>query len=285
MIKYGKLYKDVKKWNSLFVRGQVMSREELIQNDVLAVEVLEDEKDLFYEMALEMVGTIRANNACNRRTVMICPTTTLGQYPIFVRLVNRERLSLKKVYFVHPAEYVDDKGAWVFGGASLRDVMDFVLYSQLDRELVMSEKQRLFPDPKRMGAIERITHALGGVDVCFATVSAHGGIDFNDPEEGMDAATYCALPQRIVTMTRKRRNLEALDTLGGLLKTMPTAVMTIGMKVVLGAEKIRLFGTKAWQGAKVLEAVCGAQAAACPISLLREHPNTWVMLTEEAVAC
>ena len=42
---------------------------------------LGDSGEVFYEIAMEMVNTIKANNAAGKHTVFICPVGPVGQYP------------------------------------------------------------------------------------------------------------------------------------------------------------------------------------------------------------
>ena len=74
---------------------------------------LGDSGEVFYELALTMVSEIEKNNAAGRRTVFICPVGPVGQYPIFVRLVNERRLSLKNCGFINMAEYLTDEKEWI----------------------------------------------------------------------------------------------------------------------------------------------------------------------------
>ena len=90
-----------------------ISAQELGQGAKLPILKLGDSGEVFYEMALEMVSTIRANNAAGKHTVFICPVGPVGQYPIFVRLVNREKLSLKNCWFINMDEYLTDDGQWI----------------------------------------------------------------------------------------------------------------------------------------------------------------------------
>ena len=63
--------------------------QELGRGAKIPVYALGDSGEVFYELALQMTDAIRANNAAGRPTVFICPVGPVGQYPIFVRLVNR----------------------------------------------------------------------------------------------------------------------------------------------------------------------------------------------------
>ena len=90
-----------------------ISAQELGKGAKLPILKLGDSGEVFYEMAAEMCAAIRANNAAGKPTVFICPVGPVGQYPIFVRLVNREQLSLKNCWFINMDEYLNDDGQWI----------------------------------------------------------------------------------------------------------------------------------------------------------------------------
>ena len=84
--------------------------ERLGEGAKLPVLKLGDSGEVFYEFAVQMVSEIQKNNAAGRHTVFICPVGPVGQYPIFVRLVNRDRISLKNCWFLNMDEYLTEDG-------------------------------------------------------------------------------------------------------------------------------------------------------------------------------
>ena len=58
-----------------------------------------DSAEVFFDLALEMVSTIREHNARGEKTVFICPVGPVGHYPYFVKMVNDQRISLKDCWF------------------------------------------------------------------------------------------------------------------------------------------------------------------------------------------
>ena len=100
---------------------------------------LGDSGEVFYELALTMVSEIEKNNAAGRRTVFICPVGPVGQYPIFVRLVNERRLSLKNCWFINMDEYLTDGKEWIDESSplSFRGFMKRNVYTKIDPELLM----------------------------------------------------------------------------------------------------------------------------------------------------
>ncbi|MEE0611834.1 MAG: glucosamine-6-phosphate isomerase, partial [Collinsella stercoris] len=55
--------------------------EELGRSARVPLTVLGDSGEVFYELALEMINTIREHNERGERTVFICPVGPVGQYP------------------------------------------------------------------------------------------------------------------------------------------------------------------------------------------------------------
>ena len=98
------------------------------------------------------------------------PRRPRGQYPIFVRLVNRERISLKNCWFINMDEYLNDDETWIDieSPLSFRGFMRNTVYTKVDPELLMPEEQRVFPDPSDPGKVDRLIEELGGVDIAFA---------------------------------------------------------------------------------------------------------------------
>ena len=151
-----------------------ISAEELGKNAKVPLLKLGDSGEVFYEIALEMVNEIEKNNAIGRRTVFICPVGPVGQYPIFVRLVNERRLSLKNCWFINMDEYLTDDGEWIDESSALsfHGFMNRTVYSKIDPELVMPENQRIFPDPHDPDHIAKVIDELGGVDIAFGGIGA-----------------------------------------------------------------------------------------------------------------
>ena len=126
-----------------------IGREELGKDAKIPIVVCKEPGEAFYELALEMVEEIEKNNAAGRRTVFICPVGPVGHYPIFVRLVNERKISLKDCWFFNMDEYLTDEGEWVpkEDRLSFRGFMERTVYSKIAPELNIPEEQRIFPDP------------------------------------------------------------------------------------------------------------------------------------------
>ncbi|MCD2502029.1 glucosamine-6-phosphate isomerase [Clostridium sp. NSJ-145] len=261
--------------------------EELVNNDVIDVKVLGDAGEVFYEMALDMIEEINKNNEEGKRTVFICPVGPTGQYPIFVRLVNKHKISLKNVWFINMDEYMIDENTPISKGheLSFRGFMEKSVYSKIDLDLVMSENQRIFPEVGNEQKVMETIEKLGGVDICFGGIGINGHIAFNEPPEQHEVCTaedFKNRTTRVLNISRETITINAVGSLGGAIKAMPKMCITIGMKEILSARKIKLYCFRDWHGAIVREGIFGERTVACPLSLLRDHNDVEITLTSNA---
>lgn len=261
-----------------------ISREDLGKGAKIPLIKLGDSGEVFYEMALEMVNTIQEKNAKGETTVFICPVGPVGQYPIFVRLINEKRVSLKNVWFINMDEYLNDDETYIRKDSplSFHGFMDRVVYSQLDPELVMPEEQRVFPDPKDPENIQRVIDRLGGVDVCFGGIGINGHVAFNEAQDELTPEEFAALPTRVLSISRETRTANAIGDLGGAIDAMPKKCVTIGMKEILSAKKIRLGVFRDWHRSVVREAAYGEVSAHFPVSLVQRHPDACIYVNANA---
>lgn len=255
-----------------------ISPEELLQSPRIPLLVARSAGEVYYEYAIQMLAEIVHNNAAGRRTVFILPCGPTEQYPIFTRLVNRYRISLKDVWFINMDEYLEN-GAWLDDRFSFRRVMDAVLYDHIDPELAMPVQQRVFPDPRHTEAIGELIEQLGGVDMAMGGIALNGHFAFNEPEPGMSAEEFSQLPTRVIDLSPETKAKDAILSRGGAIDAIPDQAITVGMKELLSARRIRVSMLLDMQRAVVRRACHGEVSAACPITLVQNHPDAMLMVT------
>ncbi len=245
---------------------------------------LGDSGEVFYEMALEMVSTIKENNAAGKHTVFICPVGPVGQYPIFVRLVNQDRVDLKNCWFINMDEYLNDDETYIDFNSplSFHGFMNRTVYSQIAPELVMPEEQRIFPDPKDPDHIARVIEQLGGVDIAFGGIGINGHLAFNEARDDLSAEEFAQLHTRVLEISRETRTANAIGDLNGAIDAMPRKCITIGMAEILAARKIRLGVFRDWHRSVVRQAAYGEVSAHFPATLLQNHKDARIYVNANA---
>ena len=257
-------------------------REQLLKAPNIPLRIFENSQAVFREMAREMATEIRKNNEKDRRTVMICPVGPVRQYPYFTELVNRERLKLDQVWILNMDEYLTGEGDWIpkEDSLSFRGFMEREVYGRIDPKLLMPKEQRVFPDPRELSRIPELIRQLGGVDICFGGIGINGHVAFNEADPSMSSEIFLEQSVRILKIREETRAVNAVGSLGGALEDMPHLCVTIGMKEIFGAKKIRLGCFRDWHRGVVRRAAYGERTPEFPVTLLAVHRDIAIWMPE-----
>jgi glucosamine-6-phosphate deaminase len=264
--------------------------EELGRGQPVRVRVLGDSASVADDMARAMADVIREAQAQGRGATLIVPVGPVDQFPVLARMVNAERLSLRDVVIINMDEYLTDGGddEWVPADhpLSFRGFMDRQFYGLLDADLAPPPENRVFPDPREPAAIGRLIDRRGGVDACFGGIGINGHLAFNEPPEPgevMSVEKFAELPTRALNLARETRTINAV-TVGGDIAVVPRRCVTVGMKEILTARKLRFYCNRPWQAGVVRRALHGPVTPACPASLMRLHSDAVLSVAEYVAA-
>ncbi len=256
-----------------------ISKEDLGKNSKIPLLKLGDSGEVFYQIALEMVNEIEKNNKENKKTVFICPVGPVGQYPIFVRLVNERNINLKNCWFINMDEYLNDDDTYIDINhkLSFRGFMNKNVYTKIKPELIMPEEQRIFPDPQNIGFIPNKIAELGGVDIAFGGIGINGHLAFNEPNPEMTPEEFAKQKTRVLDISRETRTINSVGDLNGAIDAMPKRCVTIGINEILSARRIVLGVFRDWHRAVVRQAIYGEVSAHFPATLVQNHPNAVII--------
>ena len=256
---------------------------ELLAKTGIPLEIVETEDDTFYHMALDMVSHISANNKLDKQTVFIVPVGPVGQYKKLVWLCGRDRISLKKTWFINMDEYLlpDGKAVPLNHPLSFEGFMKTQFYEKMDDDLNIPVNQRIFPRPGREKEIGELIEKLGGVDVAYGGVGINGHIAFNEPPEPGDNITddeFAALPTRTLSLSRETKTINSVTAASGYIDYIPGKCVTVGMKEILSAKKIRLYMNRTWQNGIIRKIALGEVSRFAPASFLQRHKDAKIIL-------
>lgn len=251
-----------------------VSREELLKSSRIPIRVVETEEDVYADMAQAMLQQIEKNNAAGKNTVLIVPVGPVGQYRILAERVNERKTDLSRVYFINMDEYLDEEDRPVEPEhpLSFSAFMDREWYARVD----MPRENRIFPMPGREGEIAEAIERLGGVDIAFGGIGINGHIAFNEPPEAEEAISdeaFARLPSRSLTLTRETRTINAVTAASGYIDYIPRRCVTVGMREILSARKIRFYMNRVWQKGIVRKIALGPVTRFAPASFFQTHPD------------
>ncbi len=241
------------------------------------LELFADNEQLITAFADHMVTDYRAARAAGRDEVaMIVPVGPVGQYPVLADRCVAQDLSLDRLTLIIMDEYLTDNGEWIDADDPL-SFRGHIAHALTNRLPSAMRPTVLVPDPRDTGTVAETIDRLGGVDVCYAGVGITGHLAFNDPLPGVTDPHHVAnLTTRIVGLAPESRLINSVTAAGGNVARIPRMAITVGMKEILGARKLRIFMNRDWQRAAIRRLACGPITGAFPASLAQTHPD-WTL--------
>lgn len=249
------------------------------------IKVLDAPDDVHRWVARDMADEVKANNAAGRPTQWILPCGPTRQYPYFAEYVNSERISLRNVHVFHMDDCLDWEGRHVplnhpfsYQGWMLRN-----FYGPIDPELSIPEAQRHFPSIYDLDGISNAIQASAGVDTTYGGVGYRGHIAYN---EAPRSPWYSVTPEafrnsktRILHLNDDTLIAVSQRSVGGLSHLVPPMAITMGMKDLLSARRIRLISdTGPWKRAVIRVLLFGPVTTEYPVTFVQEHPDAMIVV-------
>lgn len=264
--------------------------EELGKGCAIDLRVCDTEVDMYWRVAIEVLETVAENNKKGEPTVMVVPYGPLGPYSRLVYLVNKYRVSLKNCVFINMDEYLSDDKTYIDinDPLSFRAGMNRIFYSQIDEELNVLPENRVFPEPGNEGKVMDIINKYGKLDMVFGGVGINGHYAFNEPPEPgetVSAEEFVNRETRVLKITRETKTINAYMNCGANFDAIPDYCITVGMKEMFMAKKVRMCMPRDWNAAALRKILYGGVTANVPCSLFNNHPDAAIYATVEATKC
>jgi glucosamine-6-phosphate deaminase len=265
-----------------------ISRYELGKGQPVRIRIKSDMASIANDMAEAMHQEIVEGIRRGRGATLIIPVGPVDQFPILAQRINAEHTSCRDVMFINMDEYLTDDDRFIAKEhpLSFRGFMDRAFYNRLEPGLAPLPENRVFPDPADPGAVQRLIEARGGVDACFGGIGINCHIAFNEPPEPGEMCSieeFAARPTRVLTLSRETRTINSV-TVGGEIAVIPWRAITVGMKEILAAQRLRFYCNRPWQSAVVRRALHGPLTPAAPASFFRLHRDAVLTVAEYVAA-
>ena len=253
------------------------------------VRVVPDCDTLNREMAREFGDLLAAATQEGRLLTAICPVGPLD-YGFFVKEVLRRGLSCRNLRTINMDEYLDEQDRLipVSHPLSFRRFMDETFFDLLPAELRPLPENIIFPDPDGLEQVTDLIDEIGGADICWAGFGITGHVAFNDPpamlDEPDDLASFRACKTRKLTISPMSTAQMLMGGTNGNREVLPTRAVTIGMYEMMKSKAFRCTFMRNWHAGLWRAAFLGPVTQEFPGSLLQEHPNLTITMTELAAA-
>lgn len=244
------------------------------------VTIIGDMDDVARHFARALFDEIKAKP----NVTMILPVGPVDQFVILAQMINDAKLDCRDVLIINMDEYLTDDDQWIAYDHPLcfRGFVDRNFYNLIDPDLAPREENRICPHPRKLGQIQELIDRRGGLDACYGGIGINGHIAFNEPpepDEQVSNEDYAARPTRVLSTTRETRTINA-NTVGGEIAVIPRRAVTVGMKEILSAERLRFYSNRPWQSAVVRRVLHGPVTPRCPGSFLQTHDDASITVAE-----
>lgn len=248
------------------------------------IKILEKPDDVHRHMARMMVDEVIQNNSAGRPTRWILPCGPTGQYRHFIETVNLKKINLRNVHVFHMDDCLDWQGRPLPLGHpfSYEGWMRRNFYAPINPELAVPENQRHFPSVYAIDKISLAIEEAGGVDTTYGGVGYRGHIAYNEPPRSpwytITLEEFRNSKTRILNLNDDTLIAVSQRAVGGCSHLVPPMAITLGMKDLLSAQRIRIFiDTGAWKQTVVRVLLFGPVTLEYPVTFIQEHPDTMVI--------
>lgn len=249
--------------------------------------VVPDNAELNRRMAAEFADMLEARQKDGGLLTVIAPVGPVD-YRAFADEVIRRGLSCRHLRTVNMDEYVDDHDRLIRKShpLSFRRHMDEMFFNRLPEDKRPLPENIVFPDPAAPQRVTELIDEIDGADLCWAGFGITGHLAFNDPPhmtgESTTLESFRNCKTRVLRCADMSTAQMAIGGTHGNLEIIPPRAITIGMYELLKTKNFRLTFMRNWHAGLWRRALLGPVTAEFPGSLMQEHPNITVTLTELA---
>ena len=253
------------------------------------ITVVANTEALNRNIASEFADLLLEKQAKNKLFTAICPVGPLD-YRYFVAEVKKRGLSCRNLRTINMDEYLDGNDRLIPKAhpLSFRMFMEETFFSHLTAEQRPLPENIIFPDPDHPEKVTELVDSIGGADICWAGFGITDHVAFNDPPEMLGESTdlenFRNCKTRKLTISPMATAQMAMGGTNGNLEILPRRAITIGMYEMLKSKKFHLTFMRNWHAGLWRRALLSPVTSSFPGSLLQEHPNLTVTMTELAAA-
>ena len=133
----------------------------------------------------------------------------------------------------------------------------------------------------------RLIETYGKLDMAWGGVGINGHFAFNEPPEPGESCTneeFLNRATRVLSISRETKTINAFMNCGGDLNGIPQQCITVGMKEMFMAKKVRMCMPRDWNAGALRKILHGPVTAQVPCSLFQTHPDAKLYAASDALA-
>lgn len=266
---------------------QDMSVDEIAEPLRSKIDVVANVDALNRKIAAEFADLLETKAAAKEMLTIIAPVGPLD-YAYFAGEVKARGLTCRHLRTINMDEYLDDDDQLIPTDhpLSFRRFMEETFFSLLDDDRRPLPENVIFPDPDAPGKVTDLVDEIGGADIVWAGFGITGHVAFNDPPhmtgDATDLESFRNCKTRKLTISDMSTAQMAIGGTNGNREILPRRAVTVGMYELLKTKKFHCTFMRSWHAGLWRSGLLGPVTSDFPGSLVQEHPNYCVTLTQLA---
>lgn len=266
--------------------------EDLPGRSAIPVRILPTKADVHRAFADTMFEELQAAHAAGKSISLIVPVGPTGGYPLLAARINEEGLRLDHVTFFGMDNWLDWQGHALSldHPSNLEGEFHRIFLDRLDPALRPRIEDVIFPNPTDLARSAREIERRGGIATTYGGFGFQGHLAFNEPptsrwtrvslDEFRDSTT------RILAASVDTIIANAQRSAGGNVFAVPPMAITLGMRELLAAKRIRLYTeTGSWKQTILRILLFSEPTVDYPVTLVHDHPDIEVVVDTESAQC
>jgi glucosamine-6-phosphate deaminase len=275
-----------------FAEWLAIPPDELAARSPLELTILDTRADLYRHFAQEMFDEIAAARGAGEELSLVVPVGPKGHYGLLAEMINESGLGLDHVTFFGMDNWLDWQGRPLplEHAFSLEGYFSRSFLALIDEGLRPAAENVIFPSPFELDRPAAEIARRGGVATTYGGFGFQGHIAFNESPstrwtpitvEQLRDSTTRVLPIAVDTIIAHSQR-----SLGGNVFGIPPMAITLGMRELLGARRIRLYTDGGPWKQTILRILLFAEPTTdYPVTLVHGHADVRVVVDAESAAC
>ncbi len=262
-----------------------MPVEELIERSRVPLRIFDEAGELFEYLARYTADLIRDSASRPTPLRIAWPVGPKKHLPRLVEICNDEQIAWHNTINVQVDMWLDWQGRTLPDDHpfDLKNYLRQHLFDRLDSSLRPQEEQLIWHDPLHIGRMDEKLDEIGGLDIVFGGFGFSGHLAYNEPPTSrwykVSPEEFCAARTHIVPTNEETFLMYAHRSAGGNTRIVPPMGVTLGMKDLLGADKIRLVSDGGSWKQTIFRILCLHEPTVdYPVTFVQGHPDVEVIV-------
>ena len=254
--------------------------------------IVPEREDVYRHFAQDMFDETAEAARAGEGLAVVVPLGPKGHYPLLARMLNEAGLSLERVTFFGMDQWLDWQGRPLPWGHpfNLESYFHEHFLELVEPALRPPPENVIFPSVLELDRSSEEIVRRGGLRTTYGGFGFQGHFAFNEPP----ATRWSPVTLEQLRKGRTRITPLAVDTiiahaqrsLGGNVYGIPPMAVTLGMRDLLSAERIRLYTDGgAWKQTILRILLFSEPTVDYPVTLVHEHPDVHVVCDAASAAC